>query len=974
MKKSIICIFILSVVCNYAFSQEKYAVLIIGDEASMEEGKTRTLNDPNNENLVFSPYGEGSGKWYNPMEEFWFDAVIMYNALLDEGYTDDNIFLLFGKGYDYEPSTYPIAPKYNPSPNITDYPARVDDVENIFEWLRFGNASQGIPAITNDDFLFVWTFGHGGFKDLNGNNQWDEGEEVLICLIDDLFQNAVYDAMMDSDFSTRLNLISCNRRSIWMQQCHGGGFVQYLENNKSTIVTACHASESAWPADNLNIYGGNIEEWETIIFNQNEHTYSHGEFNLHIMASLVGEYPNGDIVSADINNDNEISVFESKDYNEDNNSRFLYSSLETPQWSDIGNIGTNTSLQYPTLMHTTLNNDFTARGLVGVSKDFSVQNTYTLTLKENAIVDIFNTADITIDIGANLVIEDDVILISKSGTRNIFVNGDISIGDNVKFKGENGGQLKIYLNNTSEILTIDNCEFTESAIDSDIASLTITNSEFNSGGIYGNNGDYTISNCDFDESFAHFPYTSAKSSKVTISSQCNFENSTIDAIRIFNYKNFEIKDCTIKSNDRNGIYLSNAGGGTVINEISDCEITQNNSTSYSGILMYNSTVDILDNYIDGNYYGIKCFNNSNTYIKGDYNTLTQQISNNTSYELYASYGNFPYYVRYNGFYDDDNPQPIIYYTTGLFSHTLDVRYNNWDANFNYLTDLYPASWYLWQPTWTPSAVKSGEVGESIYFSAKQKIEAEDYTGAKTDLMQVVKQYPQSPFAEAALRDIFDIEEYGENNFSTLKTYYDEDPYVQSTELLIRRGGFFANLCDVKLENWQNAIDWYENIIQYPISMEDSIFAIIDLGHLYLLMEEGGTKSTYNCKMPEHQPKSVTAYNEKKDYLLSLIPGEQLSDTLLTDLEEMKAGELLHNIPNPFNTSTQIWYKLNTDAVVSIEIFNATGKNIQTYNLGNADAGVNSVKFTPEKLTPGIYFYTLKVNGIVTDTKKMTIMK
>ncbi|RLD59162.1 MAG: hypothetical protein DRJ05_06815 [Bacteroidetes bacterium] len=604
----------------------------------------------------------------------------------------------------------------------------------------------------------------------------------------------------------------------------------------------------------------------------------------------------------------------------------------------------------------------------------NVTNNSTLTLDAGSRFYLLKTGQLTVDAGASLIIEDDVTIIAKEGTRYIHVYGDISFGDNVKFIGEDGAQLKINLYNTSEVLIINNCEFTESAIDSDIASLTITNSEFNSGGIYGNYGDYIISNCDFDESFAHFPYTSSKNSKVTINSQCNFENSTIDAIRIFNYKNFEIKNCTINSSERNGIYLSNAGGGTVINEISDCEITQNNSTSYSGILLYNSTVEILDNYIDGNYYGIKCFNNSNTYIKGDPFGLTQQISNNTSYELFASYGNFPYYVKYNGFYDDDNPQPIIYYTTGLFVHTLDVRYNHWDANFNYLTDLYPASWYLWQPTWTPPANKSGEVGESLYFSAKQKIETEDYSGAKTDLMQVVKQDPQSHFAEAALRDIFEIEEYGENDFATLKSYYNDDSYVQATELLIRRGGFFANLCDVKLENWQNAIDWYENIIQYPPSMEDSIFAIIDLGHLYLLMEEGGTKSTYSCKMPEHQPKSVTAYNGKKDYLLSLIPGDQLSDALLSDLKEMKAGELLQNIPNPFNSSTQIWYKLNTDAVVSIEVFNTTGKKIQTFNMGNKEAGVNSVEFKPDNLTPGIYFYTIKVNGVVSDTKKMTLMK
>ncbi len=602
-----------------------------------------------------------------------------------------------------------------------------------------------------------------------------------------------------------------------------------------------------------------------------------------------------------------------------------------------------------------------------------VANSSTLTVDDGVKIDMYES-NLTIENNSSLVIGDDVIITAKKGNCNIFVYGDISIGDNVKFIGEDGAQIKIYLYNTSEILTIDNCDFEEAAIDSDISSLTITNSDFTSGsGIFGNYGNYTISDCDFNESFAHFPYTNSNSKKVSLNT-CTFINSTIDAIRVFHYDNFEIKNCTINSSDRNGIYLSNAGGGRD-NEISDCYMVLNNSTSYSAIVLYSSTVDIRDNYIAGNYYGIKCFNTSNTNIEGsNSHAITQRIINNTSYELFASYGSFPYNVKYNAIHDDDNPQPIIYYTTGAFAHTLDVRNNNWDANFNYLTDLSPASWYLWQPTWNPPGSKSGEVGEELYFLATQKIEAEDYAGAKADLMQIVKQDAQSPYAEAALRDIFEIEEHGENDFAGLQTYYIEDPYVQSTEFLIRRGEFFANLCDVKLKNWQDAIDWYENIIQYPSSMEDSIFAIIDLGQLYLLMEEGGTKSAYSCKMPEHQPKSVTAYNEKKDYLLSLIPGEKLSDALLTDLEEMKAGELLQNIPNPFNTSTQIWYKLNTDAVVSIAVFNTTGKNIQTYNQGNMDAGVNSVEFKPDHLTPGIYFYSININGKTTESKKMTIIK
>jgi hypothetical protein len=83
---------------------------------------------------------------------------------------------------------------------------------------------------------------------------------------------------------------------------------------------------------------------------------------------------------------------------------------------------------------------------------------------------------------------------------------------------------------------------------------------------------------------------------------------------------------------------------------------------------------------------------------------------------------------------------------------------------------------------------------------------------------------------------------------------------------------------------------------------------------------------------------------------------------------------MQNIPNPFNSSTQIWYKLKNDASVAIDVFNTSGKKIKTYNLGVINAGVSSVEFKPDNLNPGIYFYTLNVNGVISDTMKMTVMK
>lgn len=74
-------------------------------------------------------------------------------------------------------------------------------------------------------------------------------------------------------------------------------------------------------------------------------------------------------------------------------------------------------------------------------------------------------------------------------------------------------------------------------------------------------------------------------------------------------------------------------------------------------------------------------------------------------------------------------------------------------------------------------------------------------------------------------------------------------------LLIQLADIFANQCNIKLSNWPDAINWYENRILNPPSVEDSIFAIIDLGYLYFLMENSGLKSAYKGSLKQFIPVS-----------------------------------------------------------------------------------------------------------------------
>jgi hypothetical protein len=460
---------------------------------------------------------------------------------------------------------------------------------------------------------------------------------------------------------------------------------------------------------------------------------------------------------------------------------------------------------------------------------------------------------------------------------------------------------------------------------------------------------------------------------VNISGGCSFTGSGTNAIEIDNYADFNISNCTI-SGYLDAINLYNCGYGSSLQLISNCVINDN---TFSGITIYRSSADIWHNNIYRNGYGIKCFDRSIVHIQGDYNNITQAIYDNEWYEVYASRGSFPQYFHWNLVQDDDNTMgdPLVKYTAP--GAGLDVRYNCWGNNFDPLTDLEPSGAYIWNPPWIclgGSGSGSGSEAEALYLDARENIETENFAVAKADFEQIVDEYPETEYAKAAMKELYPLEELTGNDYISLKEYYNTHTAIQSVPELLKLADFLTNFCEIKLENWPTAIAWFEDVILNPETMEDSIFAIIDLGYTYFLMENGGLKSSYTGNLIEHKPVSVEQFEIKRDYLLSLLPGDQLSETMKQSISILKSGELLQNVPNPFNGTTQIWYKLDEEAYVTVKVFDYTGKLIKSYDQGTMDKGSYFIEFSADGLASGIYFTCLEVNGRLSDSKKMTVMK
>lgn len=84
-----------------------------------------------------------------------------------------------------------------------------------------------------------------------------------------------------------------------------------------------------------------------------------------------------------------------------------------------------------------------------------------------------------------------------------------------------------------------------------------------------------------------------------------------------------------------------------------------------------------------------------------------------------------------------------------------------------------------------------------------------------------------------------------------------------------------------------------------------------------------------------------------------------------------SAKLYQNIPNPFTTETSIQYSIpNNSKNAMICVFNLNGNLILTKNI--SQNGDGSVKIAARELTPGMYLYSLILEGNVIETKRMLL--
>jgi len=75
----------------------------------------------------------------------------------------------------------------------------------------------------------------------------------------------------------------------------------------------------------------------------------------------------------------------------------------------------------------------------------------------------------------------------------------------------------------------------------------------------------------------------------------------------------------------------------------------------------------------------------------------------------------------------------------------------------------------------------------------------------------------------------------------------------------------------------------------------------------------------------------------------------------SDINAPVALAILGSYPNPFNNSTMIGLSLERAAEVSLEIYDLTGRKVETLYAGELNAGEHEINWNAEKVSSGVYF-------------------
>lgn len=447
---------------------------------------------------------------------------------------------------------------------------------------------------------------------------------------------------------------------------------------------------------------------------------------------------------------------------------------------------------------------------------------------------------------------------------------------------------------------------------------------------------------------------------------CTFANNVTYGASLLSTVNATFDDCNFTGNGADGMLLTNSYA-----KIISCDFTDNGEAQGGyGLNCFGSSPMLSCNNFDENKKGeIALYNQSYPSMEpsggGGKNTLFNSTNNLIS--MWSSYpltknGHNNFTVGGTGYFMAD---------MSAAPKKRDISGNYWNPNLG-LSKLYPSSSSVY--TWNSIdniANSCGGTGSGSGAGAAQQMFAEglaeqsngNYSAANTLLADVVTQYPDSEWANAALAQMFVTQCMVGDGYPTLQTYMND---IADSSTLAEPAEAFATRLWVEDEQYAPALETYAATMTNPPSEVDSIFAAVDFAvATYRAQGDGGSLDEVNSA-------------DVKDVFMQL---NMVSSTIPPSPQASHEGftviptevTLEPNFPNPFNAETTIRYYLPEAQFAEVTIFSIVGQRVATLVSGQMSAGFHDVHWSGSDLASGVYLYQLKVGRSV-ETKKMVLLK
>lgn len=827
--------------------------------------------------------------------------------------------------------------------------------------------SFGYRALDSLDNLFIYITGHGqnnyGNSSIRMMNHYDSVEKLY-----------------DYELSEWLEDVDCSQMTVVMQPCHSGGFVDDLMNidNAKCKNRAVYTSTSEEDISYAEIYINSIDSPD---FNGRDMSdnYWCNEFTFYWSAALLGYYPiirrnqNPQIGPWDVFENNLIGTFPWEMFFDETESLNHEEYDVSPDTNNDGVVSLDEAFMFTRRLDTW--------DLLGYYNPYTPIDIYGSTeFPQSGYDSNFSRDFITMDGYKGTSNNSDIY--TRNDTK-YSLSGRITLGANAKLNINNNTSIygnRFPLLNYGSIQTTSNnlkSSFHELRIESYGDSLIMSNCDFKDcDQIKVLNGSVDFKSSTFNNTSLEIgillPHRDMKVTSTSIEGN-SFLNS-VNAISINGCNNVNVKNNDISARSI-GIFVNKCLGNMFVLESNkeQCAvniISNNIHNCNKGILSYNSNAIISTNIIHDNFDGICLYNLSNTVIMGKSNASfphqTQEIKNNTNYQIETIVNSYPRIIRYNCISNNVNGNYLIYSSdNSAESLELDVSYNSWApltddmiANKLYATGGY---YYKYLPTWRPSIpFDTVQIDQDpparMLASSDSLIGMEQYNNAYSILVDIVDYYPNTNEAIIAMKSMLYLRYYTDNNYNSLKNYYKTNSVILANSNLTELGDKLANKCDEILQNYDDAIEWYENVIEDEnASYEDKVFATIDLGNLYLIIGEEGSKSV--GKLTNLVPKSAEQHAKTTTYLLSTLTGD-----IINKNQDDSMKDSVHNcvVTTTDDNNIKIYIK---EGNADITFYNALGVIVKKSTLNEGENIINA-----EDLKAGVYIWKTSSNNIVNSGK------